>query len=148
MLKVEKLLPLIKERLITVSCNAPLSDVAKLLCTPENNLIIVCDNDDKMVGVIAKTDIVRHVGEFQNRDCGVKAGAIMTKGVVSCLRDGWLRDIWAIIKQKNLKNIPVIDAENRPIGILNVKDALQALLEDVEYEEQLLREYVMGIGYR
>jgi len=148
MLKVEKLLPALKERLVTTRYNAPLSDIATLLCAPENNLIIVCDDDKKMVGVIAKTDIVRHVRDFERPDHNVMADAIMTKSVISCTRDDWLRDIWTIIKQKNLKNIPVIDAECKPVGILNLRDALQALLEDVEYEEQLLREYVMGIGYR
>jgi len=31
--------------------------------------------------------------------------------------------------------------------VLNARDALQALLEEVENEESLLRDYVMGIGF-
>jgi hypothetical protein len=36
----------------------------------------------------------------------------------------------------------------KPIGVLNAGDALQALLKEEEDEESLLRDYVMGIGYR
>jgi CBS domain-containing protein len=47
-----------------------------------------------------------------------------------------------------LKNVPVVDADSKPLGVLNARDVLQSLLEDVEYEEQLLRDYVMCVGYR
>ncbi|MDQ6702105.1 MAG: histidine kinase [Pseudomonadota bacterium] len=56
-------------------------------------------------------------------------------------------DVWSILKERGLKNIPVADQDSRPIGVLNARDALEILLEEVEYEELLLREYVMCVGY-
>ena len=52
------------------------------------------------------------------------------------------------MKERRLKNIPVTDAESRPIGVLNARDALEALMLEVEQEETLLRDYVMCVGYR
>jgi CBS domain-containing protein len=52
------------------------------------------------------------------------------------------------MKQHQLKNIPVIDSGTKPIGVLNARDVLDGLLGQVENEEALLRDYVMGIGYR
>jgi CBS domain-containing protein len=51
------------------------------------------------------------------------------------------------MKERRLKNIPIVDQDGRPLGVLNARDALEALLEEVEYEEILLREYVMCVGY-
>lgn len=45
-------------------------------------------------------------------------------------------------------HLPVIDHTTRPIGILSARDVLHALLQEVEYQEGLLRDYVMGVGYR
>jgi hypothetical protein len=45
-------------------------------------------------------------------------------------------------------NIPVVDAELHPIDMLNARDALQLLLEEVQDEELRLREYVMCVGYQ
>ena len=42
---------------------------------------------------------------------------------------------------------PVVDAE-RTLGLLFASDALEALLSEVEYEEELLKDYVMCVGYR
>jgi hypothetical protein len=44
--------------------------------------------------------------------------------------------------------IPIIDHERRPLGTLSARDVLQILLGETEHEEYLLRDYVMGIGYR
>jgi hypothetical protein len=47
-----------------------------------------------------------------------------------------------------LKCVPIIDRDARPLGVLYVRDVLEVLLREVEYEELLLRDYVMGVGYR
>ncbi len=52
------------------------------------------------------------------------------------------------MKERGLKNIPVIDAETRPIGMLSARDVLQILLGEAEQQEDQFRDYVMGIGYR
>ncbi|MER8435702.1 histidine kinase [Mesorhizobium sp. M1312] len=39
------------------------------------------------------------------------------------------------MKERRLKNIPVTDAASVPISILNARDALQALLTEVEHEK-------------
>ena len=52
------------------------------------------------------------------------------------------------MRSRELKNVPVTDPDFRPIGVLTARDALQALLEGVENEEALLRDYVMCVGYR
>ena len=52
------------------------------------------------------------------------------------------------MKSRNVKNVPVADADGCPLGVLNARDALGVLLQEVKGEESLLRDYVMGIGYR
>jgi hypothetical protein len=43
---------------------------------------------------------------------------------------------------------PLLDNETRPLGIVTARAALQVLLKESEREEELLRDYVMGFGYR
>lgn len=56
-------------------------------------------------------------------------------------------EVWSKMKARGFKNVPVIDQESRPVGVLNARDALQALMQEVDYEESLLRDYVMTVGY-
>lgn len=62
-MRVERVLPAASQRLITIGDDASLTDAAKLLREPDSDLVVVCNGDKRMVGVITKTDIVRQVGQ-------------------------------------------------------------------------------------
>src|SRR3546814_18534725 len=73
-LKVERILPAARERLVTIKTDALLIDAARLLNGPQVNLVVVCDESGKMAGVITKADIVsrseeRRVGKECVRTC-------------------------------------------------------------------------------
>jgi CBS domain-containing protein len=124
-----------------------LSPPRALLRDLDGDIVIVRDCDRRLAGVITKTEIVRQISHCQGAACAAAASAVMTQAVVYCRPSNLLRDVWLIMKERRPKNIPILDRDSRPIGVLNARDALEALLEEVEYEEGLLQEYVMCVGY-
>ncbi len=144
---MERMLPAARKRLVTIGDDAPLIDAAKLLRDLHTDLVVVCSPDGSLAGVVTKTDVVRQISHFQGSGCTTATSTIMTRTVTLCRPSDRLRDAWSIMKERGLKNIPVVCQGSRPIGVLNARDALEVLLEEVEYEELLLREYVMGVGY-
>lgn len=148
MKKISNILPAAQKRLVTISADGLLIDAARLLNGSQFNLVVVCNDTGKMTGVISKTDVVSRISHCTGCSCTMAAADVMTKEVASCRPGDWMKDVWSIIKERGLKNVPVVDENSVPVGILNARDVLQDLLEDVEYEEQLLRDYVMCVGYR
>ena len=144
---VERVLPAASKRLITIGDDAPLMSAAALLRDMDADLVVVRDRDGLLAGVITKTDIVRQISHCHGAACMAAASAVMTQSVIYCRPDSLLREIWLIMKERHLKNIPILDRNSRPIGVLNARDALETLLEEVQYEEVLLQEYVMCVGY-
>lgn len=148
MIKVESVLPAARARLAALGAGARLVEAATLLTDAECNLVVINDDGGRIAGVVTKTDVVRRVGRCTGFSCTTEVKHVMSRDVITCHSNDWLEDVWRSFSTHRLKNIPVVDTENAPIGILNVRDALQALLEDVQYEERLLRDYVMGVGYQ
>ncbi len=144
---VEGLLPCARERLVTIGNVAPLIDAAKLL-RHGTDLVVVCSPDGLLAGVITKTDIVAQISHCSGASCAVSAASIMSSDVVTCHPDDLLQDVSALMKERQLRNIPVVDKHNRPLGILTARALLRVLLHDVEHEEALLMDYVKGVGYR
>lgn len=72
----------------------------------------------------------------------------MTREVTTATLDGQLVDAWKITKTRGFRNIPVVDPEGSPLRVLNVRDVLQILWNDVQREEELWFKYVMSVGYR
>jgi CBS domain-containing protein len=73
---------------------------------------------------------------------------VMTRDVALCREADLLQDVSKLMKERHLKNIPVVAADNRPIGVLTARAILRVLLGDAEYEEAQLADYVKGVGYR
>jgi CBS domain-containing protein len=145
---VERMLPIAYNRLVTIRDDAPLIGAARLLRDLDRDLVVVCNSDGLLVGVITKTDVVRQISHCNGAGCMTAASSVMTRAVVLCRPDDRLNEVWSAMKERHLKHVPVVDQEVRPLGVLNARDALEALLEEVEYEEVLLRDYVMCVGYR
>ena len=144
----EQMLLRARERLVTIGAGASVREAAKLMSKPHTDLVVACDDDDRMVGVLTKNDIVRQMGQCDGSACAVQVDMIMTRGVTSCRPSEVLHDVWSVMKKGGLQRIPVIDDGGKPIGIIYARDALQQLLGASESDEGLLRDYVMGVGYR
>jgi len=145
---VKRVLPAASRRLVTIRDDVPLLEAARLLSVPQTDLVVVSAADGLLAGVVTKTDIVRRIGRCEGHSCAMALAVVMTRAVVTCRPDDWLQDIWASMKERGLKNVPIVDEAARPKGVLNARDALQVLFEEVEDEDGLLRDYVMGVGYR
>jgi CBS domain-containing protein len=143
---VERLLPTAREKLVTIADDAPLVEAAKLLRTG-TGLVVVCGSSGVLAGVITKTDIVSQISQCQGAGCITAASLAMTRDVVFCRPGDLLHDVWTRMKERGLKNIPVVDQDSRPLRVLYARDILQVLLKESEDEEAMLRDYVMGVGY-
>ncbi|MBA97260.1 MAG: signal-transduction protein [Roseobacter sp.] len=144
---IEGLLQTGSERLVTIRDDARLIEVAKLL-SAQTDLVVVCDADRILRGVVTKTDVVRQISTCQGATCMCPVSTVMTRDVALCRGADRLKTVSELMKQRHLKNIPVVDADNRPIGVLTAQIILRALLGDAEYEEAQMIDFVKGIGYR
>lgn len=146
-MNIETVLPAARNNLVRIAETAQLTQAAVLFGQNHIALIVVCDDAGRMVGVVSKTDIVSHIGQCQGHACTMMVASVMTREVVYCRLNETLQKVWALMKEKGFLHIPIVDLQGRPLGIVYARDALQALLGQVEHEEDLLRDYVMGIGY-
>jgi CBS domain-containing protein len=144
---VENILPRAHERLAVIQSKAPVKEAAALMSEPHTDLVVVCDHG-AMVGVLTKTDIVGQIGRCMGAGCTARVDSIMTRNVTSCRAHEILLDVWSTMREQGLQRVPILDEARRPLGIIYAREALQALLSEAKNEEELLRDYVFGIGYR
>ncbi|MBB6181568.1 CBS domain-containing protein [Pseudorhizobium flavum] len=144
---VDRLLADASSRLIAIPEDAPVTEAALLLGNNRSDMVVVCDSQGVLAGVVTKSDVVAQISHCCGSSCTMGVAAVMTKAVADCSPGDRLNEVWQAMKDKKLKNVPVVDAQRRPLGVLAAPDVLQALMGEVEQEEALLRDYVMCIGY-
>lgn len=148
MIHVEKLFPAAQERLLTLGADAHVTEAATILGDTTHHLVVVCDVGGSMIGVVTRTDIVREVSHCHGCACTMACRMIMTTQVVSCLPKDSLNQVWATMKDKALHSVPIVDEARRPLGLVSARDAFEMMLSEAEYEEAMMKEYVMCTGYR
>ena len=135
-------------RLFTVSADALIVEVASRLSSAQISLVVVCDAAGAAVGIITETILVRRLGLGQADFFTTHAGDVMTQDFTTCAPQELLSDVLATMHTRGLIHVVLMGADRKPTGILNTRDGLRALLAAGNYEETLLRNYVMGIGYQ
>jgi CBS domain-containing protein len=145
-MRIEALRAAAAARLAVVTADTLLRNAAAALSNPRIGLIVVCDENRRATGVVSKSDIVRHLTDAGMTEAPV--ANLMSRNVVSCRPEDDLYATWQRMGSQSLQNIPVLSADSVPIGVLDIRDALKILLEEEEYQERLLINYVAGVGYQ
>ena len=137
-----------RKRLAILDREALVAEAASILSNPNTPLIVVCDSEGIAVGVVSKSNIIRALAGGHDNAVKMNMGDVMTNPVLSCHVEQVLKQVWDTLNASSLRSIPVIDASGRPQGIVHARDLARALLSEVDEEELLLRDYVLGIGYQ
>ena len=137
-----------RSRLLTVSAQSLLVEVAALLSSAQISVVVVCDAAGAPMGVITETVLVRRLGLGHADFFTTHAADVMTREITVCKPDDVLSDVLAMMHRRGLIHVLLVDADNKALGVLNARDGLRALLAVGNHEEELLRNYVMGIGYQ
>jgi CBS domain-containing protein len=143
---IDKLHALTSPRLAVIDINATVHAAALSLSRPGIGLVVVCNPGGGAEGVLSKSDLVRHLTSPTSSTPSVSD--LMSRPIVSCSPQDDVHAVWQTMTARNLQNIPVIDVGARPLGMLDIRDAMKALFEQEEIQEQMLFNYVTGVGYR
>jgi CBS domain-containing protein len=136
----------ISGRLVVIAVDETLRTAAFALSNPHIGLLVVCDENRKATGVVSKSDIVRHVANVGVAQ--VRVSTLMTRNIISCRPEDDVYATWQRMEAQSLQNMPVLGTDAKPLGILDIRDALKVLFEQEEYQERLLLNYVAGAGYQ
>ena len=119
--------------------------VADMLTNSRLGLVIICGPDERASGVVSKSDLVRHLARAGHANLPVTE--VMTRKVVTTSPAANLHETWQYMVRQGLQNLPVVESDGKPLGTLDIRDALSAILKHEEQQEEELISYIAGNGY-
>ncbi len=90
---------------------------------------LVIDSDGRLIGIITEQDITRRVALRCVGSESVRA--VMTMPVETVAADDYLYAAIARMRRFGWRQMPVIDADNRPVGTITLNDALAVAAEQI-----------------
>jgi CBS domain-containing protein len=107
-----------------ISChvNDTLNIAAQRMWDHDCGAIAVVNDDGKLVGMVTDRDICM-AAHTQGRSLDeMLVNAAMSRGVVSARAKQSLHDVEQLMAHHQIRRIPVIDGERRPIGLVSLND--------------------------
>lgn len=128
---------------IAVKEDSDINEAARLLSDGNISGMPVVDEGNHVIGVITEADILstagmekgytfkdilRHIlGEPQRKSkTGNKVKDMMTAPAITTKPDRDVREVAGILDEKRIKRLPVVDDENRLIGLISRADIVRA----------------------
>ena len=105
-----------------------LRSVAHRMWVEDIGALVVGTVEDP-VGIISERDLVAYVGQGGDADSATAVEA-MTAFVVSTRLEGTLDDAAYLMLENSIRHLPVLDGEDRVVGMVSVRDLLRPLLSD------------------
>ena len=119
---------LIKGDPVTVEASATVEDAAKLMDEKDIGNVLVVENGD-VQGIVTDRDIVvRVIAKGNGADASVREAA--TTDVETIAADTSIDDAIQKMEQGNIRRLPVVDDDGKPVGVVTLGDLAQAKDKD------------------
>ncbi len=86
--------------------------------------VMVVDEGGRLAGVITDADLRRLVAKHGQRAFKFKAGDVMTVDCKRIRADALASEATAIFHKYRIDDLPVVDADDKPVGLIDVQDVV------------------------
>jgi CBS domain-containing protein len=126
---------------LTIEPTATLATAMEMLARRRIGALVITGADRRIVGIISERDIVRVLVERGTEMLQSPVSEIMTRKVVSCGQNETIAEIMERMTAGKFRHVPVVE-QGRLIGIVSIGDIVKARLEELENEQDALRDYI------
>lgn len=106
--------------------------------------IMVCDDEGKLLGIISERDIVRKCFTSGKDLDKTKIQDVMTARVVIAKPEDNLSYAIIVMKEARIRHLPIVDAQEKAIGMISMRDLLGVQLEESKTTVRILNDYISG----
>jgi CBS-domain-containing membrane protein len=108
----------------------PISEIALALKDKKIGAVPIVDENNKLLGIVSERDIVsKLVVEARDADL-TTAKEIMTSKIITAKLDDDVNYIIGVMKNNNIRHMPVVDTSNRLTDFFSIRDFLKAEMQD------------------
>jgi len=108
----------------------PISEIALALRDKKIGAVPIVDDDNKLLGIVSERDIVsKLVVEAKDADL-TTAKDIMTSKIITAKLNDDINYTIDVMKNNNIRHMPVLDANNRLTDFFSIRDFLRAEMQD------------------
>ncbi len=131
---------------ISVRPDASIAAVAALLDSRRIGAVVVQDEARTLLGILSERDIIHAIATRGPAALDLTADQLMTRNVQTAGRTTTLDQAMRVMSAGHFRHLPV-EEDGALIGVVSIRDVVEARIVEKEHEVATLRDYVGGRAY-
>ena len=130
-------------KVLTVQGTANVHEALSILVKQNIGALVVVDEKGKIKGILTERDITRECYRRGEKVIKTPISEIMTQKLIVGRLDDEIDYIMGIMTKNRIRHIPIV-ANDELKGLISIGDVVKAQLDDREYENRYLKDYMFG----
>jgi CBS domain-containing protein len=140
-MKIREILEVKGSQVHAIDAGRTVLDAVAVLMEHRIGALLVRDARGTAVGIISERDVLRE-SLHRSAELGrIPVSEAMTRDLVVCVPDDEVDYAMGIVTKNRVRHLPVV-AGGDVVGMISIGDLVKANLDQVEYENRSLREYI------
>ncbi len=140
---------------VTIEADKTVHDAIGILNERHIGAVVVTGQGGSVLGILSERDVLRQCGER----CGSLASRpqagedgptlvrdLMTTDLIIGVPDDDIRYVMGIMTKNKIRHLPILD-DSKLVGIISIGDVVSASIEETDFENRMLTDYVHGMTY-
>jgi len=123
----------------TARLDSPVRDVAQIMKDEDCGVVPVIDERGSLVGIVTDRDLVVRGFTGGKTPDQLRVSDVMTDDVEAVTPDDNIHDVIALMGRRQIRRIPVVERDDRVVGIISMGDIANRADYDEELQEALDR---------
>jgi CBS domain-containing protein len=112
---------------ITAEETMPIEEVAKKMFENNVSSVMVVDSTGRLVGIVTEKDVVGAVA-IGKIGSNLPVARFMKENPITVTPDTPLDEVLEKMRRFNIRHLPVVDKDGKPIGMVSQRDLLDVVL--------------------
>ena len=119
---------------ITLTINANIEEAQKLMTEYKIGGIPIIDKNDKLIGIVTNRDL-----RFETTNKRKVSEIMTTKNLITAPSGTTLKQAEGILKKHKIEKLPIVDKQNKLIGLITYKDIMKVLSNPIACKDSFGR---------
>ncbi|MEJ6626408.1 MAG: CBS domain-containing protein [Actinomycetes bacterium] len=130
----------------TIAPGATIQELSKSLAELKIGALIVSSDGKNILGIVSERDIVQALPLHMHEIEKIHVRDIMTVNVMTCKKDSTIAQLMALMTDKRIRHVPVVDDSGALISIISIGDVVKSYVSEMDSERSALLDYVKSAG--
>jgi CBS domain-containing protein len=137
-----KLLQMCDETPATVTPDMTVAEAIQTMIDRRVGAVAVVDPEFKVVGIFRERDVLKKVALNIDDPHKVKVSSVMTMAVEMATNETTSIEALNAMLESHFRHRPIVDKNGRLLGVLSIRNILEAKIDELSQQLQSLEQYV------